>query len=106
MELNENIIKDTIMHELIHCMPYCTNHGVEFKKYAQVINKKLGYNISRVGNKKEDFEKSNIEYFEPKEYKYKIICTKCGKIYYRQRLNKNFIKRYRCGICKGKLELV
>ena len=28
-------IKNTIMHEIIHCFPYCNNHGSEFKKYAK-----------------------------------------------------------------------
>ncbi len=48
MELDEEIIKNTIMHELIHCMPYCNNHGKKFKEYAKYINKNLGYDISRV----------------------------------------------------------
>lgn len=48
MELNEDIIKNTIMHEIIHCFPSCSNHGEEFKKYAKYINEKLGYDISRV----------------------------------------------------------
>lgn len=48
MELEESIIKNTIMHEIIHCMPYCNNHGAEFKKYAKYINENLGYDISRV----------------------------------------------------------
>ena len=29
LELDDNIIKNTIMHELIHCMPYC-NRTYEF----------------------------------------------------------------------------
>ena len=48
MELNEDIIKNTIMHELIHCMPGCSNHGEYFKKYDYYVNAKLGYDISRV----------------------------------------------------------
>lgn len=44
------------MHELIHCIPFCNDHGIEFKKYANYINEKLGYNISRVGNKKVDYK--------------------------------------------------
>lgn len=48
MKLDESIIKNTIMHEIIHCMPYCNNHGDMFKKYAGYINEKLGYDISRV----------------------------------------------------------
>ena len=106
MMLDEKIIKNTIIHELIHCMPYCDNHGRHFKKYADIINKKLGYNISRVGNKKEDFEKSNLEYNEKEEYKYKIQCKKCGKIFYRKRLQTNFTKKYRCSNCLGKLEVI
>lgn len=48
MELEDKIIKNTIMHELIHCMPYCSNHREKFKEYAKYINLKLGYDISRV----------------------------------------------------------
>ena len=48
MQLNDKIIKNTIIHELIHCIPYCNNHGEQFKKYAKYINKNLVYDISRV----------------------------------------------------------
>ena len=48
MELEDRIIKNTIMHEIIHCLPYCNNHGEKFKEYAIYINQKLGYDISRV----------------------------------------------------------
>ena len=102
MELEDNIIKNTIMHELIHCMPYCNNHGIEFKKYASIINQKYNYNISRVGNKQQDFKDSSIEYKEKSNFKYKIICKNCGQIFYRQRLSRNFTRKYRCGICSGR----
>lgn len=106
MQLNDEIIKNTIMHELIHCIPFCNNHGEEFKKYASYINKKLGYNVTTKGNVKEDYENSNLEYTEANNYKYKIVCQKCGQIIYRKRYNPNLIKKYRCGKCKGKLKLV
>lgn len=48
LELEDKIIKNTIIHEIIHCMPYANNHGDIFKKYANYINKELGYEISRV----------------------------------------------------------
>ena len=106
MELDNEIIKNTIMHELIHCLPYCNNHGEEFKKYANLINQKLGYNISRLGNKKEDYSKSNVEYDEKEEYKYHIKCTNCGQEFFRKRLNKNFDRRFRCGKCRGKFKVI
>ncbi len=105
MELRDDIIKNTIMHELIHCMPYCNNHGKEFKKYANIINEKYNYNISRVGDKKKDFEKSNIEYNETKKYNYKIVCKCCKQEFYRQRLSKNFARKYRCAKCGGMFEI-
>jgi len=106
MELDDDIIKNTIMHELIHCFPNCNNHGKIFKNYAKFINQQLNYNIQTVGNKKEDYKKSNLEYLEQKaNYKYKIVCLKCGIMIYRQRLKKDLIKKYRCGKCGGKLKL-
>ena len=107
MELNEDIIKNTIIHEIIHCFPKCNNHGMEFKKYANYINQKLGYNITTYGNKKEDYEKSNIEFKEETDnYKYKIVCNACNQTFLRQRLKKNFAKIYKCGKCGGRFEVV
>ncbi len=105
MQLNDNIIKNTIIHELIHCIPFCNNHGSEFKKYAKYINKKLGYNITTKGNKEADYLASNLEFKEENNYKYKIICQNCGQIIYRKRFNKNLINSYKCGKCGGKLKL-
>ena len=105
LDLNDEIIKNTILHEIIHCIPYCNNHGAEFKKYANYINQELGYNISRLGNKKEDYSKSNAEYKEEEQYNYHIICTNCGQEFFRKRLNKNFVRRYRCAKCGGEFAI-
>lgn len=103
MDLNEDIIKNTIIHELIHCLPRCNNHGENFKEYAKSINDNLGYNITRVGNKEKDFNKSNLEYKEKEiKYNYKIICENCNYSFFRQRVRKNLTRRYRCGKCGGK----
>ena len=102
-DLNDETIKNTIMHEIIHCFPYCNDHGKQFKSYAKYINFKLGYNISRLGNKQQDYENSNVQY-EEKEFKYTIKCIRCGKLFHRNRLARNFFKKYRCQ-CGGKLEI-
>lgn len=106
MDLEEKLIKNTIFHEIIHCFPFCNNHGKTFKKYAKWIEDKLGYSIQTVGNKEEDYAKSNLIYQKEEEkYLYQIACQKCGIIIYRKRLRKDFIKKYRCGKCGGKLKL-
>ena len=101
MELNDDIIKNTIMHEIIHCMPLCNNHGDTFKKYAKYINQSLGYRISRLGNREEDCKNSNIDYHEKDKHNYKIECKTCGQTFYRQRIAKKFTRKYRCGNCNG-----
>ena len=107
MELNEDIIKNTIIHELIHCLPKCNNHGEIFKKYAKLINEELGYNIARTGNKENDFIKSNLKYVEkPIVYNYKIICENCSQNFFRQRITKYFTQKYRCGKCGGKFKII
>ena len=105
MQLDDKTIKNTIMHELIHCIPLCNNHAAEFKKYASYINQKLGYEIKRVGNREEDYAKNNLVYEEKQDYNYKIICQKCGQEIYRKRFNPKLIEKYRCGKCKGRLVL-
>lgn len=104
LELDDKIIKNTIMHEIIHCFPFCNNHGKQFKMYAKYINERLGYDISRLGNKKEDYAKSNLIY-EEKSWKYVIKCSNCGKVLYRNRLARDFFRKYRC-LCGGKLVIV
>lgn len=69
--------------------------------------KNFGYNISRLGNKQEDYKNSNLEFPDKIiKYRYKIICKDCDFIYYRQRLSSDFDKKYRCGKCKGKLRIL
>jgi predicted SprT family Zn-dependent metalloprotease len=108
MDLNDDIIKNTIIHELIYCIPNCNNHGKEFKSYANLIKENLGYNITRLGNKEEDYKKSNLSFKqeEKQDYKYLIKCKKCGQSYYRKRMVRNFTKKYVCGKCRGKLEIL
>lgn len=105
MQLDDKIIKNTIMHEIIHCFPDCNNHGKEFKKYAKIINEKLGYTISRLGNRENDYKKSNLEYKNEEKFKYKIECDICGQTFFRKRLKKNFEKIYKCGNCRGNFKV-
>ena len=39
------------------------------------------------------------------EEKYKITCKHCKQEFYRQRLSKNFIRKYRCAKCGSAFEV-
>ncbi len=44
LALNDKEIGNVLMHELIHTIPGCWDHGVEFRQWMQVINAN-GYNV-------------------------------------------------------------
>ena len=72
--------------------------------YVDILDKSYDRKYDAVLN---DVEIKAVVITEPeeKEYKYKIICENCGQEIYRNRLNRNLFKRYRCGKCGGKLKL-
>lgn len=77
-------VHDTIMHEVLHSLPDCMNHGTIWKNYANKICMAIPkYNISRLSNDKEYGEYIN----EITKYKYKIICKGCGATWKRQRMS-------------------
>lgn len=94
------IVKEVLAHEILHTCYNCQNHGPLWKKYAKAMNDKYGYNISRV----KKFSEYNID--NNIQYKYKIVCKKCGKIMYRQKHTKviDNIQNYCCK-CGGRLEV-
>lgn len=97
LECSEQLIKNVIAHEIIHTVPYCFNHGRNFQHYANLVNYKLGYKI--------EIRNTNTEFNPP--HKYKLICKKCGKVYYRDRLNQKYVANnvYRCSVDSGELKI-
>lgn len=95
----ENLIREVVMHELIHTCRGCMNHGKKWKIYAEIMNREYGYNITRVY--KEDKEDSLPE----RKYKYLIKCTSCGNTGYRVKRSKviDNPKNYKCSRCGGKI---
>lgn len=99
----ENILKDTIIHELIHTCDGCFNHGREFQNIARQINDAYGYSIGTYVNKNEHKIVSNV--YKPKERKYKISCPTCGRIWGYKIKTKAYKhpEEYICSKCKSKL---
>ena len=99
LDAPEMSCRQTIAHELIHTCDGCLNHGDLFKKYAAVMNKAYGYNISRTNSAEEMGIERNTD------YKYVIICQSCGNRIERTKRSSlvDNPSRYRCK-CGGTLK--
>lgn len=79
-------VMETLVHEVLHTVEGCFNHGTLWKRYAGLMNKKHGYNISRTSSRQMD-SLMKEEIFKS-IYKYSIDCKECGKSALRQRKSK------------------
>lgn len=83
-DITDEACKNTIMHEILHTCEHCFNHGSEWKRIADLINDYYAfYNIKRTTSSE---EKGINEDIEKKESKYILRCTKCGKLFYKNRI--------------------
>lgn len=73
-------VHDTIMHEVLHTLPGCMDHGEKWQNYASIIEKyEPRYTISRLGDCTEYKEVLH------QKSKYIITCKGCGHVFYYQR---------------------
>lgn len=94
-DMSEKLIKETLIHELIHTAERCFDHKYMFQAYADKVSRILGYNI--------ETKCTSDEWQQAKTYKYKLTCVKCGEVYYRNRITKAYRNLYACGKCRGNL---
>lgn len=102
---NDNAVMETIIHEILHTCKGCMNHGKEWKRLANIVKEKTGYEITRCGSYS-DFGIDSPIKERKKNYVFK--CEKCGQKIVRQRMS-DFVKRYdkyRCGICGGNFQFI
>lgn len=110
--LNESVpddfVKNVLIHELIHTVDGCFNHGPKFKAHAAEINRAYPqYHISRCESS-ESVAAYGIEYVPVGTVKYIFKCKNCGQIIRRRKRTK-FVENYqnyRCGKCGGRLEKI
>lgn len=96
-------ILETMIHEVLHTVEGCFNHGNRWKAVVGRVNRRYGYSIARVGSMN-----SEVQLDTPvSATKYVIVCKSCGFEYKRSRKSKltENPERYRCSKCRGKLEL-
>lgn len=102
---SEKVVRDTIMHEMCHCVNDGMKHTGGWKRAANAVAK-YGFDITRTCDSSTIQE--YMEIYQPKDtVKYRVICPKCGVIARRQRDSK-MLKNIRlfgtksgsyCGIC-------
>ena len=106
---DELAIKSVLMHELIHTIRNCDNHGRMFKFYAKKANEDFGVKIS---TKASDLE---CEAFDKGQKdlgivpKYEVVCMECGQVtpFYRKNKLCNYLlndipNEYYCSKCGNK----
>lgn len=108
IELNSELLKakeekalNTVVHEILHSVKGCMNHGAIWTNYANKMNRKFGYDISRTST----YEKLGLVRPKPK---YLVQCQGCGVEVHRSRRSKliTHINDFACGTCNGKLKLM
>ena len=94
-------IKATIVHELIHTVEGCFNHGKEFQSLAKWLSSVYGVEIGTRASKN---EMALSEEYRIAKAKYVIRCKKCGQTILRQRATRlvKLPMTYSCG-CGGEL---
>jgi predicted SprT family Zn-dependent metalloprotease len=100
-DVEDVAVKNTIIHEILHSCDGCMNHGQKWKAKANIINRKYPqYNIARTSSS----EELGIDK-EKRDYKYKVQCQKCQKIYGYYRISRvvKYPDYFKCK-CGGKLK--
>ena len=112
---DEQGLKNTIIHELLHSCKGCMNHGENWKRLAAKVYREYGYNIKRTSSAAEKgmCEEAIAERVEAKKQAraarvtYKLQCEKCGHIYTHYRMCDaiRYPNLYSCGCagCHGQL---
>lgn len=104
---DENIARirfqSTIVHELIHTIPGCMNHGKKFHLICALINKKYPELSLQTSTSCEEYGIM----VEKRVPKYIVKCTKCGKKYFYFRMPNYDLHNYVCNCCGySKLKLL
>ena len=94
-------IKSTIVHELIHTVEGCFNHGKEFQSLANWLSRVYDIELGTRASKK---EMALSEEYRIAKAKYIIRCKKCGQTILRERATclVKLPMAYSCG-CGGEL---
>ena len=104
-EANDDAIMNVLIHEILHTCEGGMTHKGEWKRLANVVREKTGYNVTRC-NSYSDFGIDTP--IRKKAHNYVFVCEDCGGKIVMERASK-FVKNYkhyRCGKCGGDFRFV
>lgn len=76
--VDDMALANTLAHEMLHTAKGCMNHGVEWKRLADIMNAEYGYNIQRTTSAKEKGIEETESTRKEETYHYIIHCENCG----------------------------
>lgn len=99
---DRQLLRATLVHELLHTCWGCMNHGKRWKGYAARAGEALGLDIQRtvpLDGQPQRLRQDPVKYL--------LRCQSCGAVIPRRRMSKvvKHPQRYRCP-CGGKLERI
>lgn len=78
MNTEWEILRNTLVHEIVHTIPECFNHGAAFQAWGARLNNEYGLNIST----KEGYENSKkFEHAQFATTKNVLVCPVCGEFF-------------------------
>ena len=102
----------TLLNELLHTCNGCMNHGKEWQRLANKVNRAYGYAIKRTSSEEDvglsaeaTLALERVCKAKAPKATYIIRCTHCGQEYIRHKMSKTIEhpEWYSCGECGHKL---
>lgn len=110
-DIDDKAVMETIIHEILHTVEGCMNHGKKWKSLGKIVEREFGYCITRTSdyNKFSDSLEKKMEVERAtKKSNYVFKCAGCGQIIRRERMSKfvKYYKHYKCGVCGGNFQFM
>lgn len=100
LEAEEAAVCRVLAHEVLHTCPGCANHGPQWRRWAQVMSRRYGYDIHRTDSHDE------LGVPDTRPVRYLVVCERCGARMPRMKRSPlvEHPDRYRCR-CGGRLSV-
>ncbi len=101
---NEECVRNTLAHELVHTCDGCFNHGKQFKRVGYWVKRKMGIDVNTYGTAEEAL-KSGLRDHQINSAKYIVGCPTCNQRWYKQRMCKvvEYPQFFSCAKCRTPL---